>query len=418
VRTLNKVLLFAPETFNLAETTRSIEVAKKCCNTFTCIFIGYSTKYAYLIEEANFTFIHLEPHLTEKDVVQIMKVDQMKGIKHPFTYKMLKHRIESEQRIIHLYQPVAVVIGTTLSLFISARACQTPLFYIKPLTYTKIYFLKGHLALPPILSQKFLPVDIIKKLYRKIATSITYKPKAFQQLAKEYGVQLPKLTIDALDADHNLITTLPEISGISNLPSNYTYVGPIYAKLEGELPSWFDELPRKLPIVYFAMGSSGGKEIVLKMLHILAALPLTVVCPMKRTLGSSAAIFSQHENIYICDLLPAHKLAGKIDLSIIHGGEGTVQTACLTGKPFIGMGLQQEQVANINECVLYGNAIQLRKKDLSKKVLLSLIESALHDDEMQQKAKSMQKLMSGVDGPSNAAQFLIKNLTNKNSVPS
>lgn len=37
-----KTLLFAPETFNLAETTRMIEVAKACQSQATCIFMGYS----------------------------------------------------------------------------------------------------------------------------------------------------------------------------------------------------------------------------------------------------------------------------------------------------------------------------------------------------------------------------------------
>lgn len=40
VRIIKKNIIFAPETFNLAETTRSIEVAKKCSEYFHCIFIG------------------------------------------------------------------------------------------------------------------------------------------------------------------------------------------------------------------------------------------------------------------------------------------------------------------------------------------------------------------------------------------
>lgn len=407
MRIIKKVILFAPETFNMAETTRSIEVAKKCSENFHCIFIGYSRKYAYLIEKANFEFIHLEPDLSEDDIIQIMKVDQMKGIKHPFTYEHLKKRIENEKRIINDYRPAVVVIGTTLSMFISARACQTPLVYIKPLAYTRTFFLKGHLDLPPIINKLFLPKKVSMNLYKKIALSITYKPKSFSKLAKEEGVALPKYTIDALDADYNLITTIPEISGVNDLPVNYKYIGPVYAKLDIPISSFLDSLPSNQPVIYFAMGSSGGKEIVMKFLHILSKLPVTVICPMKKTLGSNVDIFSSSKNIILCDLLPAHKLGNIIDLSIIHGGEGTVQTACLSGKPFLGLGLQPEQKANINDCVLFGNAIELKRKDITTKKLGKLIESSLTNIEMHNKAKKMHELLETIDGPENVAKFLV-----------
>lgn len=407
MRIIKKVILFAPETFNLAETTRSIEVAKKCTEYFHCIFIGYSRKYAYLIEKANFEFIHLEPDLSEDDITQIIKIDQMKGIKHPFTYEHLKKRIENEKRIINDYRPAVVVIGTTLSMFISARACQTPLVYIKPLAYTRTFFLKGHLDLPPIMNKLFLPKKVSMNLYKKIALSITYKPKSFSKLAKEEGVVLPRYTIDALDADYNLITTIPEISGVNDLPVNYTYIGPVFAKLDIPIPSFLESLPSNQPIIYFAMGSSGGKEIVMKFLHILSKLPVTVICPMKKTLGPSVDIFSSSKNIILCDLLPAHKLGNIIDLSIIHGGEGTVQTACLSGKPFLGFGLQPEQKANINDCVLFGNALALKRKDIRTEKLGKLIESSLANIEMHNKAKKMQELLENIDGPENAAKFLV-----------
>lgn len=407
VRIIKKTILFAPETFNLAETTRSIEVAKKCSTYFHCIFIGYSTKYAYLIEEANFEFFHLEPHLTEKHIAQIMQVDQMKGIKHPFTYSMLRKRVNSEKKIFNEFNPTVVVIGTTLSIFISARACQIPIVYIKPLAYTRTHFLKGHHKIPAILNNFLVPKKTILNLSKKIALNITYKPKSFSQIAKEEGVILPKYTIDALDADYNLITTIPEISGIYDLPLHYQYIGPVYAKLDTPMPSFVKNLKTSQPIIYFAMGSSGSKNILIKFLNLLKHLPVVVLCPMKKTLGSSANDFSNDENIHISDYLPAHKLGNIIDLSIIHGGEGTVQTACLSGKPFLGLGLQQEQKSNIHDCVLFGNAIELTKRDMTTKGLAKLIESALTNKEMKSKAKKMKELMEHVDGPANAAKFLV-----------
>jgi UDP:flavonoid glycosyltransferase YjiC (YdhE family) len=410
---IKKTILFAPETFNLAETTRSIEVAKRCSTYFNCIFIGYSKKYAYLIEEANFEFIHLQPNLMEEEIDQIMKVDQLKGIKHPFTYENLKERIKNEKDIINKNNPVVVFIGTTLSMFISSRACKIPLVYLKPLAYTRIFFSEGHLELPPILNKSFLPQRIIMYFYKKIALSITYKPKAFSKLAKEEGVSFPKYTIDALDADYNLITSIPEITGVNDLPNNYKYVGPVYAQLEVPIPSTLDMLPTHQPIIYFAMGSSGSKTIIKKILYVLEKLPVTVICPMKKTLGTCADSFSNNNNIIICDLLPAHKLSNIIDLSIIHGGEGTVQTACLSGKPFLGYPLQQEQRVNINECVRFGNALLLKKNDFTPEKLAELINFSLTSNEMKVHAQKMKILLKNIDGPANAAKFLVDNFAVK-----
>lgn len=403
---IKRTIIFAPETFNLAETTRSIEVAKKCSHVFNCIFIGYSNKYSYLIEESNFTFLHLKPHLNERQITQLMNVDQMKGFKHPFTYEHIQERVKNEKKIIEKYHPIAIVIGTTLSMFISSRASRIPLVYIKPLAYTRPYFLQGDLLLP--FSSFHIVHKIIKKAVQSIALHITYKPKAFSKVAKEEGVELPKYTIDALDGDYNLITTIPEISEIHHVPTNYHYVGPVYAKLDAPIPSFIKKLPKDRPIIYFAMGSSGSPAMIVKILNILNQLPVTVICPMKRIIESQYNNLSFNDHIILCDFLPAHKMNDLIDLSIIHGGEGTVQTACLSGKPFIGFGLQQEQRVNINECVRFGNAVALRKKDLTKARISDYIKEVLVSKEMHKKALEMQHTLMNVDGPKNAAQFLIE----------
>lgn len=402
-------MLFAPETFNLAETTRAIEVAKKCKDQFSCVFMGYSLKYADLIQEAGFPFFHLKPHLTDRDIDLMMKADQMKTLRHPFTYKMVKHRVKSEVEFIQSLDPVAIVIGTTLTLFISARACQKPLIYIKPFAYTRPHLEHGTLYLPDFLQNvKLLPEALFLKVYRKIILHVRYLPKSFKKVSQQYRVKLPKYTIDMIDADYNLITNLPEVTGVTTLPRDYQYIGPVFAKLDAAIPDEIGNIERNKPIVYFAMGSSGGKDLVLKILKILTNMDVTVISPVKKLLGKSANKFSKSNNIYITDLLPAHKLSELIDLSIIHGGEGTVQTACLSGKPFIGIGLQAEQETNINDYVHFGNALKLNKKKIDQETLETMIHQLLQEKEFHEKAKEIKEILSRNDGAKNAADFLVE----------
>ena len=64
LKTEMKTLVFAPETINIAETTRMVEIAKAVREHFHCIFFGYSDKFSHLITEAGFEFKRMEPWLT------------------------------------------------------------------------------------------------------------------------------------------------------------------------------------------------------------------------------------------------------------------------------------------------------------------------------------------------------------------
>lgn len=86
----------------------------------------------------------------------MMKADQMKTLRNPFTYKMVKERVKSEIQFIVSLNPAAVVIGTTLSQFISSRACNTPLVYIKPFAFARTHLMEGNLNLPDFRQNKRL----------------------------------------------------------------------------------------------------------------------------------------------------------------------------------------------------------------------------------------------------------------------
>lgn len=112
-------------------------------------------------------------------------------------------------------------------------------------------------------------------------------------------------------------------------------------------------------IIYFAMGSSGNPRMLRKILFFLQKQSdLAVIAPIDYLLDD---IQSDSEDLLITEYLSSHLLHEFIDFSFIHGGEGTVQTACESGKPFIGVGMQFEQSCNIDYCVKYGNAIALTK---------------------------------------------------------
>ena len=113
-------------------------------------------------------------------------------------------------------------------------------------------------------------------------------------------------------------------------------------------------------------------------------------------------------NVTVTGWLPAHKVNLMADLSVIHGGIGTVMTAAYAGVPVVGIGMQPEQNANIACLVRKGFAIRVSKsKDPSRQVQAA-IQGLLHDDDARRKARAFAEIMQQWDGPRLAAERLVE----------
>ena len=109
-------------------------------------------------------------------------------------------------------------------------------------------------------------------------------------------------------------------------------------------------------------------------------------------------------NIHFAGTVPAHLLAGHIDASLTHGGEGTVQTACLAGVPFAGIAMQAEQSWNIEECVRYGNALRFTKNDVRRGNMRDILDRLLSDEGMRARARQLGEVMRTMDGAALAVE--------------
>ena len=378
-------ILFSPESFNMGETTRCIEIARVARERgHTVLFHVYSPKYIGLLESAGLP-VHLrEPIMSDAEAEQIMALDQGRGVRHPFTTDMVRRRVTAELAAIRDFSADAVVIGSNLTMLLSARIAGVPIFYARPYAYSSTYFSKkpvgGELAAPGWL--------------RAVARVLSYKPASFTRVAREHGLRLPHRTVDMLSADVNLICSLfTQLRGDSLVEPDVG-VGPIYYRAPGELPQIVHE-PRERPLIYAGMGSSGSADILVQVLQQLSAAPVDVLVGGGVQLSDTSKLGS---NIHFAGTIPAHLLAGHIDASITHGGEGTVQTACLAGVPFAGIAMQAEQSWNIEECVRYGNALRFTKNDVRRGNMRDILDRLLSDEGMRAKARQLGEAMRAMDG--------------------
>lgn len=406
----NLRVLFAPETFNLGETSRAVAVARQLRDAGHDVrFMGYSRRFIDYVREAGFTIELLDPELSEDEADQLIAADQGRTLRHPFTTDLVRRRVASELALFERWQPDCVVIGTTLSLFISARARAIPLIYVRPYAMSR-----GHLTwmttFPATQGQSWLGTQINRlagRLVRTIAARARWKPASFRRVAAEYQVTLPSRTLEALDGDLNLIASLfPYLAGQA-IASGEVTVGPIYAQGAGAIPATVTALAAgQRPVVYVGLGSSASRHVALSILRQLAVLDIEIISTAGRYLREDDRV-RLPGNVHVYDFLPAHQLAGLIDASVIHGGEGTVQTACASGVPFAGIGLQSEQRFNIDECAHYGNALRFTPRDIRQRRLPDLVGALLTDSVMRDAAKRLQEQTQPV-GAENAAREIVK----------
>lgn len=407
-----KLLLFAPCAFNLAETSRMVEIAKgiarhaQASQAFNIHFISDGGDFEWLIEKHGFALTRLEPRLTKEKIDFIAKVDRGEKFAPAFTGAELIQRVNSEIACLNELKPTAVVTGSYVTIPVTCRVLNIPLVWVVQSTWLPEFFCHGagmtdHLKPAP------LKTVIDWFVLRFINFWIKYGfLNPINGAAKHFGVPGYDSIFEFWRGDISLVAEPPEFSGVQ-LPPNHTFIGPLIPQDEFPLPLEISAIPRDKPLIYFAMGSSGTPEIVAKILESFAGKPYRVIAPVKFQLELVSGVHIP-ANVLVTDWVPAIEVNKMADLAVIHGGIGTVMVAALAGKPVVGVGMQMEQVANLACLERLGFAIRVGKsRDPSAKVQ-SAIQKLMHDETARAKATAFAKTVAHWDGPKTAAEMLLE----------
>jgi len=136
----------------------------------------------------------------------------------------------------------------------------------------------------------------------------------------------------------------------------------------------------------------------------VAGAPYRVIAPV--TAHIEKLNVQLPENVIVIGWPPAHKINPMADISVIHGGIGTVMTAALAGKPVVGVGMQPGQDANLDCLVRKGFAIRIPKGTANARKILAAVDKLCHDDEAKRKAQEFATIVAQRDGPRRVSEFL------------
>ncbi|WP_407320308.1 hypothetical protein UQW22_07600 [Isoptericola halotolerans] len=403
-------VLFCPVMFNLAETTRMIQVARALDPAHSPVFMGYEHDYVDLVRDAGLPYRACLPAWSRAQREQALAFDQGRSVRSPFTTALVRDRVAVERQIVRKTGARAVVTGSNLTSFLSARAEGVPLFYPVPFALTGPQVEQTRrMGLVPGRSGPARAADrVATSTFRWMYTTAPLAPRAFTTVARENGVPPLRTAASLLRADHNLLTEMDwELDGF-DLPDDFEQVGPIFAHLDAPLPPVVEELAAAPePLVYLGLGSSASRALVLRTARALGELPVNVVAPVRHYLEPEDVL---PPTVHVTDLLPAHRLGGLVDAAVLHGGQGTVQTACATGVPFVGMGLQPEQTWHVRRCAERGNAVAVSPRRVGTQDFRTAVHRVLHDPVVRAAAAEVREAYAGADGGAATARVIERHL--------
>ncbi len=409
-------LLFAPCAFNLAETSRMVEIAKAverhpaAGSAFDIQFISDGGDFEGMVEKHGFPLTRMEPRLTKEKIEHIGKVDRGEKFAPAFTDLEMIQRVDSEIALLRKARPAAVVTGSYLTIPISCRAAQTPLVWVIQSTWLPDFFRHG-----AGMTDKIRPAPLKAVADWTVLRFINFWIRfgflnPVNRAARHFGVPGYASIFEFWRGDITLVAEPPEFSGVK-LPPKHYYTGPLIPQDEFALPPEIAAVAMDKPLIYFAMGSSGTPEIIAKIVESFEGKPYRVIAPVKFQLGQVAGV-RVPSNVLVTDWVPALQVNHMADLAVIHGGIGTVMTAALAGKPVVGVGMQMEQVANLACLERLGFAIRVSKsKDPSRQVQAA-IHKLLQDERAKAKAAAFATVIAQWNGPQLAAAMLFEHYGN------
>ncbi|MFZ2087139.1 MAG: nucleotide disphospho-sugar-binding domain-containing protein [Desulfobaccales bacterium] len=401
-----KTLIFAPASYNFAETTRMVDVARACRDRFRVIFASYGGDFEWLVKDEGFPLIPMQPRLTPQKIERLYRIIRWELVHHPFGVDHLTDRIKGELDWLRALKPAAVVTGLCLSWPVSCRVAGIPLVWVSQSTSLPIFWRSPLAFWPDILDYRVfrpIPDRVLNYLARYLMNMNRLVMVRFNAAASLFGAP-PFKDMEFWEGNYTLLAEPQELTGLENLPPRFQFLGPLVARIDRDIPPEVKNLPRDLPIVYFAMGSSGERGIVAEILKAFAGKPYRVIAPVSRLLKGMTVDIPK--NVLVTDWLPSHKVNPMARLSVIHGGSGTVLTACLAGTPIVGVGMHFEQEANLECVVRKGFAVRLRKKRFTPAEVMAAVDRLIDDPEAHRKAQEFKKIIERYDPPAIAARFL------------
>lgn len=412
----------------LSETSRMAAVYTRLVEQGgDAVMATHGGTYEFVLQQEGIAYEVIEPRLTSDEALRLLEMVTFRPWQPIYEPAVLEAHVQSEMALYERYGAEAVVSGFTLSAALSARGAGIPLVvthlgsFVPPAIEAAGFACREVFDNPAL---AFIPKGWVEGLSGWFLTRSRFQVRTFNQVARRLGItERIRSMFDLLMGDLTLVTDVPQIVGVSEdemeawrptdtsrfrPEARLAYAGAIFAELFGEVSDDVAEfLETDRPTVYVALASSRPEYVqqvrdALEGLEVQALIATTI--HELRSAGGST--------ILIRDFLPSHLVMPLCDLAIIHGGQGSVQTAIAAGVPVIGFPLQPEQNFNLRLVERHGGGLCLSLRGLARGRLPAAIAAVLGDPAYKVAMQRLQRWQAARDGPLEVARTLV-NLTSR-----
>ncbi len=419
------VICLLPNCCFLSELSRMLEIDRALRARGAPVRIAtHGGTYEWLLDAAGVAYDVIAPRTSAERCESVVR--SVPGIGPPhvsmWSDQELRAYAEAEAAYFRDRDARAVVTGWTLTALLSSRLAQIPLVTEHAGSWVPPMFERGLLPLPSaheLPHMGWLPRPVRRRLYNARLSRRTGYIAGFNRVADELGVEgIPSFPALLL-GDLTLVTDVPEMLGIPRAeldgwvprrPASYRpgthlrYAGPMYAKFAIPTPPRVHRyLAQPGPVIYVALCSS-PVELVTEVVARLRSLDARIlVSAAGHDLGRL-----EDEQVMAESLLPNHEVMPRVDLAVITGGQGSVQTALASGVPLLGIPLQAEQDLNVWLAERQGAARLVAQPQAVTPTLTRVAAKMLADDRYRRSAARIRQIFAAVDGPGAAADAIIE----------
>jgi UDP:flavonoid glycosyltransferase YjiC (YdhE family) len=405
----------------LSETSRMLAVHRALRNQGNeAVLATHGGPYEFVIQEAEFEYDRLARISEPEDHLRYVQTATTPW--HPVyrDSETLEKHVVNEIEYFQRQDAEAVVSGFTLSAALSARAVGIPLVVTHLGAFIPPVWERGELAFAETWDSQltgWIPRNWLDRFGNWLAPRMRFQTRLFNSVAKRIGCDPVHSTADLMLGDLTLVTDVPEILGIPDedmeawRPGNsswyrrstrFQYAGAIFAKCFGSISEEIESfLGTKKPTVYVALAST-QPQYIYKVCSTLLEMEIRALVATT----TQPVCIPESPDLLIKDFLPSHLVMPLCDLVIIHGGQGSVQTAIAAGVPLIGIPLQPEQNTNLRLVERQGAGLCLSLRDLKRGKLRTAIEKLLRASSYRKSMARLQGWQASRDGEVEAARAI------------
>ena len=416
------VIGFFPGFHSFGETYPLLKIAK-CYNKLggEVVIFSHGGEYEYMAKDFGYEIFNIEPELIEYQGKEL--IDYFLQNNDSDIIRVIKNEASTYHKA-----GIQALVDTDIffGCLFAPRIAKIPLISIESYTRIPPFYTAGHSTFPDIYENyltRLIPHYIKNRFFKWFF--LNYRGlmmNKINRIAKKLDLDLHfKRNRDIMVGDYTLVCDDIEFLNVKptkDFPLE-NYVGAIlpdenHINETNELDFDIEKhLQRPGKHILFTMGSSyKWKEIFLRILKALNKTEYNIIATYSSILNENE-LPALNENIllkkFISNITSLNK---RIDLSIIHGGRGTVYVTAHSGKPVIAIPLHAEQQGNLDSLVQHESAIMLSKTFFKEKDLLNAIKKIFNNyDFYFHNAQLLSKKLSAPNGDIKAAKRILEIVT-------